>query len=938
MPAESSTSKALLQRLLTLPQVARASDLQVGALTSADLNALADEAERLCLINVQQALDATELIESLAELRQTRRARACRGRAQALAYAGRHEEALAKCAAGRLAAADEGDRIERARIDLIALHPLNELGRLAEAIEVGLRARDDLEKLGEAELAARADFNLGGIFQNHDDPRQALRHFDRAAPSFENDALISGYLNNNRGEALLLLNDFAAARSAFEAALAATKRANAGVATAIVEGNLADLEARCGRFSEALYHFEQARRQFEQNRAEGHLVRLLSEQAEVIAALGLAEDALAEFERVLPRLAALGMMPEVARAQRAIGGLLARLGRFDAAAQALDAAAQAFDGLNQPRQRAHVDLWRVELLRQRGHAAAAAALLRAIEPDLNTVRLDRALWDFQFGLADVGIDSDTAERHLTAALETAEHLEFAPLLAEILTARGELRRVRRPLEAIQDLRRATSQIDRIRGALQAEGVRAAFLGDRLKPYESLAACLLDRHDPGMHAELFDTLERARSRGLRDALHQSIELDVSAFADPLRARAAQLTGELNALYAAAPDAADIDRINNADWRAAVATRESELRELERRAGAASGGLGLTRAPIHLGELQERLGTCAALVEYYVANDETIVLLISGDSCTAHRIPVRAEEIAAQIRQLRFQILRAARPGALTGLRRGRLLDDARRELQAAHDLFWAPLAESLGDHERVVVVPHGPLHMLPFQALWDGRRYLVEQLTMCFSPSASIWADLCGRSTPRPFSPAALLGVSDAAAPLIEAEVAALGDVLQAAPLTGSAAHRQAACQALVECDLVHLACHARFAPRHPAASGLLLSDGWLTLREILAVRIRARLVTLSACSTGENVLQAGDELYGLIRAFLSAGASSLIISHWPAHDESTFSLMKVLYVKIAASSGVLGAPAIGLRAAQMELLRHEPHPFAWAPFFVVGCT
>ena len=98
--------------------------------------------------------------------------------------------------------------------------------------------------------------------------------------------------------------------------------------------------------------------------------------------------------------------------------------------------------------------------------------------------------------------------------------------------------------------------------------------------------------------------------------------------------------------------------------------------------------------------------------------------------------------------------------------------------------------------------------------------------------------------------------------------------------------------------------------------------------------------TLSACQTGRTVVGGGDELLGLMRAFLGAGAASLVLSLWAVEDRSTARLMESFYGRLARGQSKSEA----LRAAQLEFIQSDAgaengsytHPYYWAPFFLVG--
>jgi len=91
-------------------------------------------------------------------------------------------------------------------------------------------------------------------------------------------------------------------------------------------------------------------------------------------------------------------------------------------------------------------------------------------------------------------------------------------------------------------------------------------------------------------------------------------------------------------------------------------------------------------------------------------------------------------------------------------------------------------------------------------------------------------------------------------------------------------------------------------------------------------------VTLSGCATGLNVVAVGDELLGLIRGLIHAGAQSLMLSLWDVDDQSSAQLMSSFYGRLLVS----GNKALALQGAMQELRKTAAHPFYWAPFCLVG--
>jgi CHAT domain-containing protein len=136
---------------------------------------------------------------------------------------------------------------------------------------------------------------------------------------------------------------------------------------------------------------------------------------------------------------------------------------------------------------------------------------------------------------------------------------------------------------------------------------------------------------------------------------------------------------------------------------------------------------------------------------------------------------------------------------------------------------------------------------------------------------------------------------------------------------------------------LHLATHGEFRADNPLFSGLALAGGWLTTLDIFNLHLNADLVTLSACQTGRSLVGGGDELFGLMRAFLAAGAASLVATFWTVEDRATARLMAHFYERLSSGE----SKGAALRHAQLQFLAEGAdevyrHPYFWAPFFLSG--
>ena len=250
--------------------------------------ALADHAEKLGISDLGRALTVTErLVDAADHLADAGvRARVRRARAQALAYSNRFEETLLVLAQAVVLADAAGLALEAATSRMTTLHALARLGRLDEAVQAGLLARQVFEAHGEPLLAARTDINLGVVLRMKDEPGSALEHFHNARERVSGYPLLAAQLENNAAEAMLDLNQFDAAIAAFGRALGFFRSAGVTRAQAIVEGNLADLASRRGQIQDALLHFENARANLGTD-AAGDVARLLAERAEALHSAGL---------------------------------------------------------------------------------------------------------------------------------------------------------------------------------------------------------------------------------------------------------------------------------------------------------------------------------------------------------------------------------------------------------------------------------------------------------------------------------------------------------------------------------------------------------------------------------------------------------------------------------------------------------------------------
>jgi CHAT domain-containing protein len=322
----------------------------------------------------------------------------------------------------------------------------------------------------------------------------------------------------------------------------------------------------------------------------------------------------------------------------------------------------------------------------------------------------------------------------------------------------------------------------------------------------------------------------------------------------------------------------------------------------------------------------------LLEFYAARERVVVFVLTRERMWVRRLPASYSEVSEALGQFRFQVNKFSYGQAYRERHAAVLLETANRRLQHLYEILFLPIADEL-TAETLVIVPHGVLHYVPFPALFDGERYMIDGKTISYAPSATILHRALTSKAGGDGKPPLLLGVSDPTIPYAQAEVESIAALF---PNADVRVGERATIGGLMENEkrpaFLHLSTHATFRADNPLFSALKLADGWVSVNDIYGMAGSAPLVILSACETGRSQAAVGDELVGLCRGFFGAGARSLVVSLWMVDDDSTARLMTRFYEELRAGRSVNRA----LRAAQLAVKAELGHPYYWAPFILTG--
>lgn len=945
----SPINEKLVTQLLTLPAV----EDQIAVLQEANLYdaaGLQALTEYAAAITTRQPGDAAQLAalcasEAAVPIAPEVAPRAAYIQAQSHAINGRFVEARTLIETARDGYRALGQTTAALRTNIGLMNILGELGEYQEAITVGTdlltAVQEDNIPTEEASLlAAKAAQNLGICYQRTGQYEAAVTAYGTAVTHYqtvgETEAI--AHIQLNHGFTLIDMGQANDALALLEKAITHFAENTDLRMQAKARNNLGVAYQHLGQYAPALNQFTQARRLFDQINvpAEAHI--LLLDTAETYLALNLFPEAVAAYQEVLAVMEDAAGLHNVGRAQWGLGAALAAQGRFGDAAAALETAAEIFSAAGNAPFYAGVLLEQAALLARRNQKGAA---LRLAQRALGLTVGDQ--WPVQRVLAQMRIadlllpDVASAQSWLLAARPLSEALPLPHLHYRLHQRLGRIYLLQGDDEtALPLLETAVNEIEQLRSTLPGEAMRASFLQDKTAAYEDLVQLYLNRGDDISIQQAFAIAERAKSRSLVDLLLGLTDLQLDETHDPdLSQRLAVLQAELNTLYNEVFNSGSGGErhIPLAQLQSQTSRLENEVSRLRLQLTAVKSPPTKETAP----ELPLPLPAKNCLLAYHIIGEEIVAFVRQNGRLQVVRQLSQVSTVQALLHRLTMQWdhFRAGRDFAARHQKQ--LERSTRRLLQALYAELVAPLTAVLptgtpAAPTPLIIIPHGLLHQIPFHALCDGQTYLLENYEICYAPSATVYA-LCQQTQPTGHGRTLVMGVNDGRIPHVNAETQAVVQHTPQAQLLLNETATLAAFKANAEDSAqIHLACHGLFRGDNPMFSALKLNDGWLTAAEILELDLAGAFVTLSACESGRAAVLAGDEMIGLARAFLGAGAAALVVSQWLVEDDTTARLMADWYGRLARQQNRSAA----LRAAQLALKETHPHPYYWAPFILVG--
>lgn len=754
------------------------------------------------------------------------------------------------------------------------------------SLEIARRAKSPLRQIDALSQMSRMARRVGSVAQ----ARALLNEARRVAVKVDHPQVL-GMLDYAEGLQLTAESQYAKAIPYFDAAERRLDATDAGLPRATIVGDRAITWFFMGDYARAIDSLRTAAVESAAAVRPGGEAEQRWRLGMLLSTLGDDEQALQEMQRAVELYRQVQDLDGVATALDAMGWLRYHAGDLAGARKLLEQALQTSPQENGPITHAETlkDLAMVELADGVEHRARGMELLTQSREAFFALDDITGILDLSLLEAHHALDTKdlaAARAAMARATQAARGRTRPEMLWRQLDLEGRVARsAGDQAAAIQAFRSAVAEVEKHRGSVRPAPWRAAILEDRIAPYRALTALL---HERGDNEEAYRVARLAKARTFVESL-------------------------------APPDPGLTD---------------------EGREPTVPGGL--VPPPLSANSsLRAALLANEALLDFFFTDDALLVFVMRRESLRAFEFPIDTLELSTLCTSTRWPGHPVASEAAVT-----QAWDNATTQLGR---LLLDPLADLLAGVDRLLIVPNGPLHGVPFAALQLRGKRLIETTSVAILPAAEALLSRRPRPTRERYS---MLAIGDPAgtregrlpgaaeeARRVAAQSSHRGEVATGADASEASFRKRAAAF-----DRIHLAAHGTIDTVSPVHSYVAMTpgggaDGRLEVSEIARLRLRAQLVVLSGCDTGvEQGMVRGaplaDERMSLARAFLVAGSASVIANLWETSDKAAREIMPALYARLLSRSSAEALATLQRDLASGQLRGEQgvsfEHPYYWA--------
>jgi CHAT domain-containing protein/tetratricopeptide (TPR) repeat protein len=942
----------LLTRLCGLKDKAaqaRFLDKHPGLVDADAVSWLTNSVREQAKVNTSRAIVCAELSVLIARKLgdPTAIAQSQRAMGNALYLSGQNKAAVKSHEVARKLFLKLGDSTELARTLSASIQPMILTGEYARAFSTAEKARQILRAEGNDWRLARLDLNAGNIFQRQGQFSEALEYYHRARLYFlknpEKDPEGLGVAMHNVATCLLCLNDFPGALGTYEDARLFASKHGMHVLVGQANYNIALLHYFRGEFSRAVEILRAALETFHQQSDHYHVALCCLDLSEIYLGVNRGKQAEEMAQQAAQDFQQLEMDHEAGKSLTNLALAMWQQGKAEPALELFAKARKAFVDEGNQIWPSRIDLHQAIIFIEQDRCAEAQPLCLAALKVFQSSHIPHSIVLCRLLLSQLSLKtgkSDSARRHCGAALKLLRDLDVPALKCQANHLMGRIHAAaRRPKQAYGCYQQACQILEALRSGLNREELKTSFMKSGQDIYEGLVEICLDRaRSQTSLEEAFECIEQSKSRSLRDLMFKSgsefhlapnVDADIRSKVRDLRAELHWQSRRHEEEQHRGPETSTrrLAQIQNE-----IRRREAELLRVVREMPtlmAESAGLASSKA-VTIDEVRSKMAPESTLLEYFQLRDRFVVLVLRHDLIEI--VPVGdVSKVSDLLRRLQFQFSKFRLAPEYISTFATSLIETTQRHLKELYDELLGPIKKWLTGH-HLLIVPHGVLHSLPFQALFDGDQYLIDSFSVSYAPSATIFS-LCHDRISSASASALAFGIPDAAASFVLDEAKAVAAATPGCDLfLGESATASVLQERGKHSRFIHIATHGYFRQDDPMFSGIRLGDGLLSLYDLYQLELPAELITLSGCATGLNVVADGDELLGLVRGLIYAGAQAALLTLWDVQDQSTSQFMTAFYDHWARC----GDKSAALRLAALDLRADYPHPYYWAPFVLVG--
>ncbi len=906
--------------------------------------ALHAEVLRLAYVDLDRASRLAQAAEWLAVVGGTDAAAfAFRCRGHVNFARGQHTEAVQSYEAAIQILEARGDDLDAGRTLNSGLQALIYLGQYDRALQWAERARAIFSRHGDELRLARLSSNMGNILFRQDRHAEAMQYYEAAREPLSRlgEPRDLAAVLSNMAVCCTSLRRFPEALAHYQAARDHCVQHHLPLLVAAADYNIAYLHYLRGDYVQATRLYRVSRADAEQAGDFYHVALCDLDESEMCLELNLSSEAASLARSAANRFEQSGMNYERAKAVVNQAMAASHGADYEGALRLLRQARRLFAKERNEVWPALIELYQAILRYQQGNYPAARRLARRAGRVLSrSLLVSKAALCELLQAQLLWKEGKPAEaRQACLGILTSLDPDAGPSLRfHIHFVLGQLEEeLGRSSSAWDAYQAARLEIENLRSRLWADELKISILEDKLAVYEALVWLSLWRRAPGptFTEEAFLLVQQAKSRSLADQLafpwlapsaeNREIEERVQEIRRDLNWHYRQI--ELSALLAKSGLPAQLETLRKQarEQEERLVRSLSELRAAAPDPASADGSLA-----VNLELIRASIAPDAMLLEYYEVRGTFYVCLVSRAELRI--VPLAATaEVAGLLRRLRLQFDKFRLGEKYVSTFQAPMLSVTLAHLGELYRLLIEPVRPLL-KARHLIIAPHGVLHHLPFHALRSNGRFLLDDFSISYTPSASVYSLCCGRKSS--FQEESLvMGIPDTETPSIEAEARTAATALPHARLfLGPDATETALRRHGPSSRFIHIATHGLFRGDNPMFSSIRLGDSHLNLFDLYQLPLSAELVTLSGCATGQNAVVGADELLGLMRGVFYSGAHGILVSLWDVQDRSTAELMTSFYRQLGHQQN----KAEALRAAMLELRQTCPHPYFWAPFVLVG--